>query len=59
MLKNYPKKLTKRDNTSKYPATVIPLRELIMRRNMDNHAYDAFGHKTSTIRDLYTLSCNK
>ncbi|CAN6918076.1 hypothetical protein Bca4012_086515 [Brassica carinata] len=40
----------------KDPALVIPLKEPIMRRNMDNQAYYVLGHKTSNIRDLYTLS---
>ncbi|CAF2067717.1 calcium-dependent protein kinase 5 [Brassica napus] len=40
----------------KDPALVIPLKEPIMRRNMDNQAYYVLGHKTPNIRDLYTLS---
>ncbi|RID77380.1 hypothetical protein BRARA_A00300 [Brassica rapa] len=41
---------------NKDPALVIPLKEPIMRRNMDNQAYYVLGHKTPNIRDLYTLS---
>ncbi|KAJ0252182.1 Calcium-dependent protein kinase 5 [Hirschfeldia incana] len=40
----------------KDPALVIPSKEPIMRRNMDNQAYYVLGHKTPNIRDLYTLS---
>ncbi|CAF2146853.1 unnamed protein product [Brassica napus] len=41
---------------NKDPALVIPLKEPIMRRNMDNQTYYVLGHKTPNIRDLYTLS---
>ncbi|WZY68095.1 hypothetical protein YC2023_000335 [Brassica napus] len=41
---------------NKDPALVIPLKEPIMRRNMDNQAYYVLGHKTPNIRDLYNLS---
>ncbi|KAF8101510.1 hypothetical protein N665_0204s0007 [Sinapis alba] len=41
---------------SKNSPLVIPLKEPIMRRNMDNQAYYVLGHKTPNIRDLYTLS---
>ncbi|KAJ4913952.1 Calcium-dependent protein kinase 5 [Raphanus sativus] len=44
------------NNKDKNPALVIPSREPIMRRNMDNQAYYVLGHKTPNIRDLYTLS---
>ncbi|KAL0726056.1 hypothetical protein Bca4012_022149 [Brassica carinata] len=40
----------------KDPALLIPSKEPIMRRNMDNQAYYVLGHKTPNIRDLYTLS---
>ncbi|CAA7016613.1 unnamed protein product [Microthlaspi erraticum] len=43
-------------NSNKNPALVIPLKEPIMRRNIDNQAYYVLGHKTPNIRDLYTLS---
>ncbi|KAL0646755.1 hypothetical protein Bca4012_045046 [Brassica carinata] len=43
------KEAHEKDNTSKNPAIVIALREPIMRRNMDNHAYDLLGHKTPNI----------
>ncbi|XP_013598373.1 PREDICTED: calcium-dependent protein kinase 5-like [Brassica oleracea var. oleracea] len=41
---------------SKNSPLVIPSKEPIMRRNMDNQAYYVLGHKTPNIRDLYTLS---
>ncbi|CAN7016013.1 unnamed protein product [Brassica rapa subsp. trilocularis] len=41
---------------SKKSPLVIPSKEPIMRRNMDNQAYYVLGHKTLNIRDLYTLS---
>ncbi|CAH8315027.1 unnamed protein product [Eruca vesicaria subsp. sativa] len=44
----------KKDN--KNSPLVIPLKEPIMRRNIDNQAYYVLGHKTPNIRDLYTLS---
>lgn len=44
------------NNNNKNPSLVIPLREPIMRRNMDNQAYYVLGHKTPNIRDFYTLS---
>ncbi|KAJ0262735.1 Calcium-dependent protein kinase 5 [Hirschfeldia incana] len=46
----------KKDNNSKNSPLVIPLKEPVMRRNMDNQAYYVLGHKTPNIRDLYTLS---
>lgn len=47
----------KRDSNSKNnPVLVIPVKEPVMRRNMDNQAYYVLGHKTPNIRDLYTLS---
>ncbi|RIA05414.1 hypothetical protein BRARA_K00298 [Brassica rapa] len=46
----------KKDNNSKNSPLVIPSKEPIMRRNMDNQAYYILGHKTPNIRDLYTLS---
>ncbi|CAH8344540.1 unnamed protein product [Eruca vesicaria subsp. sativa] len=45
-----------KDSNSKNPAPVIPSKEPIMRRNVDNQAYYVLGHKTPNIRDLYTLS---
>ncbi|KAF8101068.1 hypothetical protein N665_0210s0004 [Sinapis alba] len=47
---------SKEAHKNKDPALVIPSREPIMRRNMDNQAYYVLGHKTPNIRDLYTLS---
>ncbi|KAF2550114.1 hypothetical protein F2Q68_00037865 [Brassica cretica] len=41
---------------SKNSPLVIPSKEPIMRRNIDNQAYYVLGHKTPNIRDLYTLS---
>ncbi|KAL0739466.1 hypothetical protein Bca4012_015676 [Brassica carinata] len=46
----------KDNNNSKNTPLVIPLKEPVMRRNMDNQAYYVLGHKTPNIRDLYTLS---
>ncbi|KAL0891554.1 hypothetical protein Bca101_015537 [Brassica carinata] len=47
----------KKDNdNSKNTPLVIPFKEPVMRRNMDNQAYYVLGHKTPNIRDLYTLS---
>ncbi|ESQ53569.1 hypothetical protein EUTSA_v10024803mg [Eutrema salsugineum] len=52
----FSKEANKKDNNAKNPALVIPLREPIMRRNIDNQAYYVLGHKTPNIRDFYTLS---
>ncbi|KAF3590480.1 hypothetical protein DY000_02027935 [Brassica cretica] len=41
---------------SKNSPLVIPSKEPIMRRNIDNQAYYVLGHKTPNILDLYTLS---
>ncbi|KAG2266642.1 hypothetical protein Bca4012_075886 [Brassica carinata] len=43
-------------SNNKNPVLVLPVKEPIMRRNMDNQAYYVLGHKTPNIRDLYTLS---
>ncbi|KAJ0254368.1 Calcium-dependent protein kinase 5 [Hirschfeldia incana] len=45
----------KTDN-NKSPVLVLPVKEPVMRRTMDNQAYYVLGHKTPNIRDLYTLS---
>uniref|UniRef100_A0A1J3FI39 non-specific serine/threonine protein kinase n=1 Tax=Noccaea caerulescens TaxID=107243 RepID=A0A1J3FI39_NOCCA len=52
----FSKEAEKKDSNTKNPALVIPLKEPIMRRNVDNQAYYVLGHKTPNIRDLYTLS---
>ncbi|XP_010467489.1 PREDICTED: calcium-dependent protein kinase 6-like [Camelina sativa] len=51
---DFSKEAQKQDNNN--PALVIPVKEPIMRRNVDNQAYYVLGHKTPNIRDLYTLS---
>uniref|UniRef100_A0A1J3J3H5 non-specific serine/threonine protein kinase n=1 Tax=Noccaea caerulescens TaxID=107243 RepID=A0A1J3J3H5_NOCCA len=53
---DFSKEAEKKDSNTKNPALVIPLKEPIMRRNVDNQAYYVLGHKTPNIRDLYTLS---
>ncbi|CAH2076677.1 unnamed protein product [Thlaspi arvense] len=52
----FSKEAHKKDDSSKNPPLLIPLKEPIMRRNMDNQAYYVLGHKTPNIRDFYTLS---
>ncbi|XP_019057424.1 PREDICTED: calcium-dependent protein kinase 6 [Tarenaya hassleriana] len=50
----FSKEAAKKDNDSS--ALVSSRKEPMMRRNMDNQSYYVLGHRTPSIRDLYTLS---
>ncbi|CAN8270862.1 unnamed protein product [Cochlearia groenlandica] len=51
-----PQKMDNNNNNNNNQVFVVPVKEPIMRRTIENQAYYVLGHKTPNIRDHYTLS---